>query len=200
MINLQSQIDTNNIFGTFIENLPPSQEYLILSFSPSSIPLEQRWRNNCLSADFLADYFSTFFSSKDEELGGKTAEIRSAISYIANELLENAMKYGEAKFSSPISLQIHLNQNNIVFKSSNSINLEEVSSFQENIRELITSDPEELYLNKLEENALNEDEQESGLGFLTMLNDYDAKLGWKFDTVPTQIREITVTTMVQLEI
>ena len=200
MINLQSQIDTNNVFGNFIENLPPSQEYLILSFSPSSIPLKERWRNNCLSADFLADYFSTFFSCDEDILEVKKAEIRSAISYIANELLENAMKYGEAKFSSPISLQIHLNQNHIVFESSNSINLEEISDFQKTIQELITSDPEELYLTKLEENALNEEGKESGLGFLTMLNDYHAKLGWKFEQVSQQIREITVTTMVQLEI
>ena len=200
MINLQSQIDTTTIFGEFIENLPPSQEYLILSFSPSSIPLKQRWRNNCLSADFLADYFSTFFSSDEDIIDLKKTEIRSAISYIANELLENAMKYGEAKFSSPISLQIHLNQDCIVFESSNSINLEEVVDFQKTIQELITSDPEELYLNKLEANALNEDGQESGLGFLTMLNDYDAKLGWKFEQMPAQIGEITVTTMVQLEI
>jgi hypothetical protein len=60
MINIQQHLDKNIVLGNFIENLPPSQEYLILSFSPSSIPLKQRWRNNCLSADFLADYLSTF--------------------------------------------------------------------------------------------------------------------------------------------
>ncbi|MEN9566801.1 MAG: hypothetical protein RLZZ69_1997, partial [Cyanobacteriota bacterium] len=92
-----------NIFGSFIQNLPPSQEYLILSFSPGSIPLRQRWRNNCLSADFLADYLSTFFLGNDDQQpdSQKQAEVKSAVSYIANELLENAMKYGLEKSPFP---------------------------------------------------------------------------------------------------
>ena len=200
MVNLKTQINTNNTFGNFINNLPPSQEYLIISFSPSSIPLKQRWRNNCLSADFLADYFSTFFSSEENTSGLKKAEVKSAISYIANELLENAMKYGAKNPNVPISLQIHLTNHHIVFESSNNIKIERVSDFQQYIKELIVSDPEELYINKLEENALNDDGQESGLGFLTMLNDYDAKLGWKFEPIAEQLETIIVTTMVQLKI
>ena len=199
-MNLPSKIDIHRIFGDFIEKLPPSKEYLILSFSPSSIPLQQKWRNNFLSADFLADYFSTFFPCNDEQPIEKRTEVKSAVSYIANELLENAMKYGEQTFDSPISLKIHLNQNHIIFELTNSINIHEISNFQEYIRELVASNPSELYIRKLEENALNENEQESGLGFLTMLNDYDAKLGWKFEKVAKQVQEIAVTTMVQLQI
>jgi hypothetical protein len=200
MINIQQQIDQARVFGNFIDNLPPSQEYLILSFSPSSIPLKQRWRNNCLSADFLADYLSTFFFSNDTQIKTSIEVLKSAVSYIANELLENAMKYGEAKPASPISLQIHLSQNHIVFELTNSININNVTYFQKYIQELITTDTNELYINKLEANALNENETESGLGFLTMINDYDAKLGWKFEAAIQQIPEIVVTTMVQLEI
>jgi hypothetical protein len=33
-------------------------EYLKIGFSPTSIPIQQRWRNNGLSANFLADYLS----------------------------------------------------------------------------------------------------------------------------------------------
>jgi hypothetical protein len=58
--NFTSHIDMIQTFGDFIE-LPASQEYLIIGFSPSSIPLKQRWRNNGLSADFMADYLATFF-------------------------------------------------------------------------------------------------------------------------------------------
>jgi hypothetical protein len=129
-----------------------------------------------------------------------TEVVKSAVSYIANELLENAMKYGEAKPTFPISLQIHLSQNHIIFELTNSININHVNHFQEYIQELVTADPNELYISKLEANALNENETESGLGFLTMINDYDAKLGWKFEAVVPQIQEIVVTTMVQLEI
>ena len=83
------------IFGDFIDYLPSSQEFLIIGFSPSSTPLKQRWRNNGLSADFLADYLTTFFPGKEDDPNTiqRQAEVKNAVSYIANELLENAMKF-----------------------------------------------------------------------------------------------------------
>ncbi|MBE9044247.1 ATP-binding protein [Pleurocapsales cyanobacterium LEGE 10410] len=196
-----SKIVVKQILGDFIQNLPPSQEYLVLSFSPSSIPLRQRWRNNCLSADFLADYLSTFFLSN----GGrqpdmaKQAEVKSAVSYIANELLENGMKYSTKMSPFPISIQIHLNPDLIIFQLTNSIPADKTQQFQSQIQTLLNSDPSELYIARLEQNALEENNEESGLGLLTMLNDYGTKLGWKFESI-SQSAEIAVTTMVQLAI
>lgn len=188
----------HNIFGNFIQNLPPSQEYLILSFSPGSIPLRQRWRNNCLSADFLAEYLSTFFLGSDDQQpdSQKQAEIKSAVSYIANELLENAIKYGVEKSPFPISIQIHLNPELIIFQLTNSIHSQQVQKFQAYIEELINSDPDELYILQLEKS----DDGQSGLGFLTMLSDYGAELGWKFEALPNESTEMAVTTLVQLSI
>lgn len=197
-----SKIAIKQILGDFIQNLPPSQEYLILSFSPGSIPLRQRWRNNCLSADFLADYLSTFFLGNDNQQpdSEKQAEVKSAVSYIANELLENAMKYAVEMSPFPISIQIHLNPDLIIFQLTNSIHFQRTQEFQAHIETLLNSDPEELYIAQLEKNALEEECEESGLGLLTMLNDYGAKLGWKFESLPQDFSEIAVTTMVQLKI
>ena len=171
-----SNVTVEQILGDFIQNLPPSQEYLILSFSPGSIPLRQRWRNNCLSADFLADYLSTFFLSDEHQQVecDKQAEVKSAVSYIANELLENAMKYGVEMSPFPISIQIHLNPDLIIFQLTNSIPLQQTHPFQTYIETILNSDPSELYIAQLEKNALEEDGEESGLGLLTMLNDYGA--------------------------
>jgi hypothetical protein len=36
------------------------------------------------------------------------------------------------------------------------------------------------------------------LGILTMMNDYQAKLGWKFETIQNESEAIAVTIMVQL--
>lgn len=190
------------IFGEYIQNLPASQEYLILSFSPGSIPLQQRWRNNCLSADFLADYLSTFIlsSNKSEKDWQKQTAVKSAISYIANELLENSMKYSNKSSAIPISIQVHLNFNLIIFQMTNSLRSEDIERFQQYIQKLISSDPDQLYLDTLEQNALEEDSEGSGLGFLTMINDYGAKLGWKFGLLSPQSTEVGVTTMVQLQI
>ena len=63
-----SKLIFEGTMGDFPQSLPPSREYLILSFSPGSIPLQQRWHNNCLSADFLADYFGTFFLDESESI------------------------------------------------------------------------------------------------------------------------------------
>ena len=52
--------------GNFIDPQEKQGEYLKIGFHPTSIPLQQRWRNNGLSADFLAGYMSTFFPGDDQ--------------------------------------------------------------------------------------------------------------------------------------
>ncbi|MEM8719429.1 MAG: ATP-binding protein [Cyanobacteria bacterium P01_G01_bin.39] len=197
-----SNIAFKQTLGDFIHNLPPCREYLILSFSPGSMSLRQRWRNNCLSADFLADYLSTFFlGSKEQQLDlAKQIEIKSAVSYIANELLENGMKYCVKTSLFPISIQIHLNPKFIVFQLTNSITILQTKDFQDHIKNLLKGDPSEMYLAQLEKNALEENHSSSNLGLLTMLHDYGAKLGWKFELLSAQPTEMAVTTMVQLAI
>lgn len=188
------------IFGDFIEDLPSGTEYLILGFSPASIPLKQRWRNNGLSADFLADYLTTFFPSRDETPSqlDKKAEIQCAVSYIANELLENAMKFSVETQGYPISIQLHLNSEKIIFVTTNGICPEKAVAFQEFLKQLSTQDPGELYIQQLEKNAQENSSSTSGLGFLTMINDYDAKIGWKFQDMNGEQKAIAVTTMVQI--
>jgi hypothetical protein len=190
------------IFGNFIDDLPPSQEYLIVGFSPSSVPLKQRWRNNGLSADFLADYFTTFFPSRqsDRTESDRQAEIKSAVSYIANELLENAIKFNDETSQYPISIHLQLHNDRLVFLTTNSISAEAAEKFQAFIQELMTSDPNELYIHQLEKSAEDESNTISGLGILTMINDYLAEIGWKFETVQKETEVISVTTMVQLPV
>jgi hypothetical protein len=167
-------------------------------FSPSSLPIKQRWRNNDLSADFLADYFSTFFPAQDNDPAAsrRQAEIKSAISYIANELLENAMKYCEGQTDTAISLQLQLHDDYVLFVSSNGVDLAQAECFQASIAELLESDPGELMLRRLEAGA--EQENVSGLGFVTMLNDYGAELSWKFEFPETAPETGKVTTMVKI--
>lgn len=189
------------IFGDFIEQAA-SQEYLIIGFSPSSIPLKQRWRNNGLSADFLADYLTTFFPGNEDDPStvNRQAEIKSAVSYIANELLENAMKFNDETSDYPIDIKLQLESDGLIFSVANSIPPEAVSKFQTYIQELLASNPSELYLKRLEENAADDNCTGSGLGLLTMLVDYNAKIGWKFETVQQDPEVIAVTTMVQLKV
>ena len=187
------------IFGSFIEK-GDDQEYLIIGFSPSSLPLQQRWRNNGLSADFLADYLTTFFPAHDESSSHRQAEIKNAVSYIANELLENAMKFSHTSFNYPVSIGLYLHHNKIRFYVTNSVNPDIIARFQTFIQRLLTEDTDELYIRQIEENANGHANNGSHLGFLTMINDYEASLAWKFDKIEAEqdSKVFIVTTMVQL--
>ena len=181
---------------------PQQDEHLTVGFSPSAIPIRKRWRNNGLSADYIANYLATFFPIKADEPDSidKLAEMKSAVSYIANELLENSMKYADKTALYPITLHTQIENNKIRLFVDNSILASQAESFQNFFQELLNSDPDELFIRKLEENAEEENSTSSGLGFLTMINDYSAKLGWKFNIVERESPVMTVTTMVELAI
>jgi len=185
------------IFGNFIEDLPRNTEFLLLGFSPGSLPIKQRWRNNGLSADFLADYMTTFFPG---ESAYKHADIKSTVSYIANELLENAMKYSDESETKPISLGLHLFDDKFIFVATNPVAQTKVPAFQDYIKEILESDTYELYVQRLEANSESDTHTQSGLGYLTMINDYNASLGWKFEDLADNSAIAIVSTMVQVSL
>ena len=170
-------------FGEFNQDTLESQEYLKMRFSPSSAPLQQRWKNNGVSADFLADYIITFFPNDENDpiLSEKEAELKGAVSYIANELLENAMKFNMNTSLFPVKLEFMLYSDHVTLSVSNSLVSENVPEFQSFISELLNTEPQELYIRQIkqaEEDNLNT----SGLGLLTMIDDYNADLSWTFES------------------
>lgn len=190
------------IYGNFVErdymnDAGANSEYLMINFSPTSTPLQHRWRNNGLSADFLADYLSSFFPGEDDESLNRRSEIKGGVSYIANELLENAMKFNDAPSKHSVSIGMELQKEKVVFYVSNSINTAMSKAFQNQIQKLLTEDPNELYMEKLLANEENEENSSSGLGYLTMLNDWNAILAWKFEDFEEDVKAQKVTVMVQ---
>lgn len=155
-----------------------------------------------MSADFLADYLATFFPRNEDEPSTieRQAEIKSAVSYIANELLENAMKFNDETSEYPIDIKLELESDGVIFSVANSIPPQAVGKFQAYIQQLLASEPSDLYIQQLEKNAADESSTGSGLGLLTMLTDYTAKIGWKFQTVHKDPEVISLTTMVQLTV
>ncbi len=186
------------IFGDFVPEECARQECLIIHFSPTSIPLQQRWRNNGLSADFLAEYWTTFFPAHDIPSQRRQREVKGAIGYIANELLENVMKFSHKPTDHPVRLGLYLEQNEFKFYTHNAIDPSNIDSFQVYIQELLTADTDALYMQQLERNALDGSDSGTRLGLLTMVNDYDARLSWKFETDSQDPGVITVSTMVRL--
>ncbi|MDB9527516.1 ATP-binding protein [Oscillatoria sp. CS-180] len=190
-------------FGDFITNFPPDHDSLELSFTPTSERIRHLWRNQRLSAHFIADYFVNFLPlDKDDPVEERRIkEAKGAISYVANELLENAMKFNLEDADCKVRFGIHfLDGSDIiaVMFATNSINRFGAEKFQQFIQELLESDPEEFYIRQVEASAEDPDTKISGLGFLTMINDYQAKLGWQFEPVAPDSEISIVTAMVQI--
>ncbi len=187
------------IFGDFAEQ-QTAQEYLVIRFSPTFIPLEQRWRNTGLSADFMANYWSTFFPARDALAQERQQEIKGAINFIANELLENVMKFSFKPADYAVNFGLYLHQSVFRFYASNAIDPQGVGAFQARIQKLLTEDPGQLFLQQLEMNVLDKGLSYSHLGLLTMINDYGARLAWKFNTDPQDANVTVLTTMAELAV
>jgi hypothetical protein len=189
------------IIGDFHNDILTNHEFLIIGFFPHSLPLKERWRNNGLSADFVADYLTTFFPVKesDPDSFDKQIQLKNAVNYIANELIDNAMKFNDPTSDYPIKFGLHLLENRLVLLSINCISPETLANFYKFINELKNSKIEDFYIHQLEKGAL-EESKESQLGILTMMQDYLAKLGWKIETIQQDPEILTLTTMVQLAV
>ncbi|MFB2967938.1 DUF6272 family protein [Aerosakkonema sp. BLCC-F183] len=189
----------SQIIGNFIEEVLDDSKIFMMEFFMHAIPMTKRKQTRYLSMAFMAEYLANFFTFKEENefLFKQEIQIKSAANYIANELLENSLKYNYELGKYPLRFAIYLLERNLVFVTKNCVNKKTLDKLNNFINELIDSDVSELYFRQLEKGA-EENSEESQLGFLSILNDYEAKLGWKFETVSKEPEITSVTTMVQL--
>ena len=182
-------------FGHFMARKDDQGEHLKIVFSPTALPIQQRWRNNGFSADFLADYLTTFFPGDDRAVAERHAELKCAVSYVANELLENAMKFSYAPSQHAISIAMYLEAEAVSLYVTNSVDPHAVAAFQQTIARLLTEDVATLYMAQLAHSAAG-----AGLGYLTMLHDYGVALAWEFGPSLQDPDVVTVTTMAYLSV
>ncbi|OKH38768.1 ATP-binding protein [[Phormidium ambiguum] IAM M-71] len=188
------------IFGEFLAEIPVSHDYLTLNFSPTSETRKRCWEHNGISADFLGDYFAAFFPgdpTAKNKINRKNT-VKSIVSYIANELLENAVKYSDRTANLPISITLYLYEEELIFFVTNYAHETTIKKYQKFITELLDSDPDEFYTRQMEKTALGNGE--SQLGLLTMVNDYSAHLGWKFDHLHHDSEIVHVSVMARFDI
>ena len=187
-------------FGSFFDEIPASDEYLTLNFSPSTAPRKRRWNHYGMSADFLGDYFAAFFPGdavSDSKINRQDT-VKATVSYIANELLENAVKFSDEKVNLPISITLYLYERELIFQVTNYANLTTAEKYQGFIQELLNSDLDEFFTRQLEKTA--QGSGESNMGLLTMINDYSARFGWKFQVVTKQPEVLRISVMVHLDV
>jgi hypothetical protein len=176
----------------------PSQEResMTVVFSPSSAPLRSRWRNNGLSADFLGDYVTTFMPAREGLAGmeSRQREIKHAVTYIANELLENAMKYHARDVDIPIKIHLELTSDQIIVSVSNGIGVGQAQRYKAFVEQLQKEDADDLLIKQQEESAKSDESTVSCLGLLTIMADYGARLDWRFEIQTAQSESGLVTT------
>lgn len=195
----------HQVLGDFIEHFPPDQDSLELTFTPSSRPIKKRWRNNRLSAHFVADYFTNFLPVDEDEADHKQRlkESKNAVSYVANELLENAMKFHDEQSKNKVKFGIQFSEEEdaviAVIFATNNVKPEKAETLKAFIQELLSSDPNDMYVSQIEKSA-EEGSETSGLGILTMINDYSAKIGWKLEALAGESPATVVTTMAQIQV
>ncbi|ACK64878.1 conserved hypothetical protein [Rippkaea orientalis PCC 8801] len=191
-------------FGSYILNFPHTNNSLELIFNPTSSSIKKIWRNNRLSAHFIADYFSNFLPIDENNPAYKqrVKNSKGAVSYVANELLENTMKFSDPNSDHDIKIGVHFLNNSeftVTVFATNAMAAQDIDKFQYFIQELLSCEPDEFYVRQIEKSLSEEEEEESsGLGLVTMMMDYSAKLGWKFETCPKDPKIVLVTTMVQI--
>jgi hypothetical protein len=195
-----TQTIRNQTFGEFAQEIPACEEYLTLHFSPSSAPRKRRWSNYGLSADFLGDYFAAFFpgDAVEDSPINRRETVKAAVSYIANELLENAVKYSDGIAKRPISISLYLYDKKIIFQAVNYASPAIADKYCHFIQQVLASDLDELYTHQLEQTALGTGE--SNMGLLTMMNDYAARFGWQFQTADSIPDTVQISVLVHLDV
>lgn len=188
-------------FGHFVE-AEDEHPHLTMVLSSCMLARHDCWHSNNLSANFLGNYWESLFPVRPGSGLYRRKKIREMVSYIANELLENAVKYG---YSAPpsgqaLTIETCLFPGVLRFYVSHRIDPQSVAAFQEYIQILLTKNPERLYFRQMEQNADEYTHTVSRLGLLSILHDYHAQLAWKFDTEGHRADVITVTTMVQVAV
>ncbi len=177
-----------------------TQEYLTIHFSAGDDARQERWRNYGLSAEFLGDYFANFFPG--ETLPGrrltKRDVIKGTVTFVANELIENAIKFNLKETTKPIEISLQLHPSQLVFKVTNYVNPQSAERFRQFLEPIHQADDlEALMLAQMEDVALTG--RDSRMGILTMMCDYGITFGWRFRTIEPEIIEVNVAARLDIE-
>lgn len=136
-------------------------------------PLALAWQHCAVTSDFLSDFYALSRPGTPHDY----TEARHCIGYLLNELLENAVKF---RAPGDILIETSLDGDRFEAKIVNPITGAAAARFQTVLTEMIAQDPGDLLIARIEANALAGAEGGSGLGLLTLMSDYGARLGWIF--------------------
>lgn len=157
-------------FGLAGFQLPPHAEACRLKLTDG--PLDISWQHCSLTSDFLGDFFADRAAD-----GIDPHDMRHSIGYLVNELLENAVKF---RAPGDIEIEAGVHDRSFSLCVQNRVDAGTAERFRALLAEITAGDPGELLIERIERNAADPHSGGSGLGILTLMNDYGADLGWIF--------------------
>jgi hypothetical protein len=155
---------------------------------------ELKWSLCSSSADFLSKYFSGVL--RENRTPDQVNELAHSISYLANELIENVIKFRAA---GNVEIEAGLDDDLFLLRLTNWISPETSDRFQSLLREITAGDPGELLIERIEANAADEaNSSASGLGLLTLMSDYGIRMTWNFQSTPDDPERVHLETIARL--
>ena len=139
--------------------------------------LPAQWAHCDITANTVAAYFASFFPAESGDGMVGRDELTFSVNYIANELLENAIKFG---CGGTLEFRAMMTRSDLLLWAVNSATLSAYHHLETVISEILKGDSQQLLLERIEYNALNPENDISGLGYLTMMSDYGVRFGWAF--------------------
>jgi hypothetical protein len=136
-----------------------------------------QWAHCDITANTVAAYFSSFFPvESDNGIVGRN-ELTFSVNYVVNELLENAVKFG---IGGTLELRAMLTGSDLLLWAFNFATSSACHYLETVVSGILEGDPQRMLLERIEQNALNPENDISGLGYLTMMSDYGIRFGWAF--------------------
>ena len=167
------------VLGDYLDIKTEVREYMVMNFASSRLDMNDLWESSSLSAKFLSAFFGKFFPAGGKGRKSPRAVMEDSVRFISSELLGNAVKFGSGE-SFDIRVNLHMDQDELRFYVTNALSLQHIEGLKAFIQRLTTEDLNDIYMAQMERNA-QPGSTESRMGYLTMMLDYDVKLGWKFE-------------------
>ncbi len=188
-----NQISTNktHLIGNLDESkLKNIKNKISLSFK-MIINHTEDWEKCSIVSNFFADYHTSSLHSNKNE-------IKSIISTITNELIENAIKHSY-KENNEINIYLKNLPNEVIIITENIGAKDKVQNLRHTINQLNNTDLESLILKRIKNNLIYNQEN-SEIGLLNIAKNFTNNLGARITPIEnTQLSNIELITSIQYE-
>lgn len=182
---MSSENEILGVYEKIPDTLPPESH---IRFNMQPIDMISYWNRVGLTANFMANFYMYNFE--------KNNEIQNILSTILNELVENAVKFSNAK-NSEVVMDLKKYGQIIKMEIRNEASSGIFHRFKDKIKKMLEEDLEKLYFEHLE--SKTDDDEQSGLGLMMLAKDYPVDLGFFFERTDDNMYRVTVRAYIDLE-